>query len=193
MRQRVKPGWIVTVRHGRPDMDRSIRLTSAEYEQWWADYTRSGLAPGEEPAAELVELGSGATHRLSSGLKRAIETAEAVSPGEGFESFDLFNEAPLPRPPVPLIKLKPMTWGFVSRVFWFVGYSRGGESHFQAIGRARRAANMLADEATKGSNVLLCAHGYFNWMINVALRMKGWQRTYNGGHSFWAWREYVRR
>ena len=192
MRQRVKPGWIVTVRHGRPDMDRTVRITAAEYETWWADYNLSGLAPGETPPPELVDLSRDAQLRLSSGLRRAKETAAAVCAEEVIEAHDLFNEAPLPRPPLAGIKLKPGTWGFVSRVFWFVGYSRGGESHFEAIRRANKAANFLIDRATSGGNVLLCAHGYFNWMINVALRMKGWRRTYDGGHHFWSWREYVR-
>ncbi len=193
MRQRVKPGWIITVRHGRPDMDRTLRLSSAEYEGWWADYNRSGLAPGETPPQRLVELSHDANYRLSSALRRAKETAGAISPGHEIEANEVFNEAPLPRPPVAWLKLKPGSWGFVSRVYWFLGYSRGGESHLQAIVRANRAANELIKLAKTGGNVLLCAHGYFNWMINVALRMKGWKRTYNGGHHFWAWREYSRK
>lgn len=193
MRQNVKHGWIITVRHGRPHLSREVTLTAMEYEQWWAQYTVSGLAPGECPSEQLMEQAARADHLLSSGLRRAKETANSVGPGREVISDPIFNEAPLPRPPVPFVRLRPGHWGFISRAFWVIGYSRGEESHLAAIRRANLAANRLIEYASTGGNVLLCAHGYFNWMVNFMLRLKRWRRTYNGGSKFWAWRQYHRR
>jgi len=193
MRQNVKHGWIVTVRHGRPDLSREMTISAKDYEGWWAQYNLSGLAPGEIPSPELRELAKQADHLLSSGLLRARETMQSLAEERDYASEELFNEAPLPRPPVPFLQLKPHSWGWISRVFWIVGWSAGGETHLQAIRRADKAADRLIEFASTGGNVLLCAHGYFNWMMNVALTLKRWRRTYDGGHHFWAWRQYHKR
>lgn len=193
MRQDVKHGWIITVRHGRPDLSRDVVIDAWEYEEWWAQYNRSGLAPGERPSEQLLALGEQADHLISSGLLRAKETAGAVGKNRPFQSDEIFNEAPLPRPPIPFFKFRPVIWGFVSRLVWSMGYSAGGESHLQAIKRANQAADKLIEISSSGGNVILCAHGYFNWMLSVALRVKKWRRSYNGGHRFWSWRQFHKR
>lgn len=193
MRQDVKLGWIVTVRHGRPNLSRDMTITAREYGDWWATYTISGLAENERPSDALLAVAKDADHLLTSGLRRAKETMEMLADNPDYTSDEIFNEAPLPPPPVPFIKLRPGTWGAISRAFWFIGFSGGQESHLQAIKRANTAANRLIEYASTGGNVLLCAHGYFNWMMNVALKLKRWRRTYNGGHHFWSWRQYFKR
>ena len=185
-------GRIVTVRHGRPDLARDVKIRSREYGDWWAQYDASGLAPEERPPAGLIKLAKGAKTVLSSTLPRAIETArQATGGGREVPADPMFVEAPLPPPPVPFISLKPGAWGVVSRAFWFWGYTpEGVESHLECWGRVRKITARLADYAAEG-DVMLCAHGYLNWMIDQRLRKEGWVRIErNGGNHYWSWRIY---
>ena len=185
-------GRIITARHGRPDLSRDQRITAREYGDWWARYDASGLAPDERPPEALVRLADGAETVLSSTLPRAIETAAMATGGSREVPADsLYVEAPLPPPPVPFIKLRPGAWGVVSRTFWFLGYApQGVENHFQTWARVKKISARLADHAQDG-DVLLCAHGYLNWMIDRQLRSERWRRVErDGGNHYWSWRIY---
>ncbi len=186
-------GRIITARHGRPDLSRDLKITAKEYGGWWMRYDASGLAPDERPPEGLKKLAKAATTVLSSTLPRAIETARQATGGARDVPADpMFVEAPLPPPPLPnFVKLKPGAWGVVSRSFWFWGYAPDGvESHMESWGRVRKITARLTDYARDG-DVLLCAHGYLNWMIDQRLRKEGWARTERaGGNHYWSWRIY---
>lgn len=185
-------GRIITARHGRPDLSRDQRITAREYGDWWARYDASGLAPDERPPGALMRLADGAETVLSSTLPRAIETAAKATGGRCEVPADpIFVEAPLPPPPVPFLRLRPGPWGVVSRTFWFIGYAPGGvENHLQTWARVKKITARLADHAADG-DVLLCAHGYLNWMIDRQLRREGWRRVErDGGNHYWSWRIY---
>ncbi|MCB2112754.1 MAG: histidine phosphatase family protein [Parvularculaceae bacterium] len=185
-------GRIITARHGRPNLARDMRIAAADYGAWWSQYDASGLHPDERPPQSLIDLAGGATTVLSSTLPRAIETARHATQGERDVPADpLFVEAPLPPPPVPFLKLSPTTWGVISRTFWFLGYAPAGvENHAGAWRRVDEIAARLAGLAEKG-DVLLCAHGYLNWMIDRKLRASGWRRAgREGGNHYWSWRIY---
>ncbi len=140
----------------------------------------------------MIDLAKGAKTVLSSTLPRAIETASLATLGARNVPADaIFVEAPLPPPPVPMLKLKPGTWGVISRSFWFWGYTpEGVESHMQTWGRVRKITARLAEHARDG-DVLLCAHGYLNWMIDRRLRKEGWACVdRDGGNHYWSWRIY---
>ncbi|MEL7486256.1 MAG: histidine phosphatase family protein, partial [Pseudomonadota bacterium] len=105
-------GRIIIARHGKPNVNRDVKITSREYGAWWANYDESGLHPDERPPAGLVDLAAGANSVWSSTLPRAIETARHVTGGGRDVPADImFVEAPLPPPPVPALKLRPGVWG----------------------------------------------------------------------------------
>ncbi|MEM9170417.1 MAG: histidine phosphatase family protein [Pseudomonadota bacterium] len=193
----VRPGGkgrIVTVRHGRPALDRDVVISAREYGRWWSDYDLSGLADGQTAPSDLVALASAATTVLSSDLPRAMETARHVTQGRRAVPADpLYVEAPLPPPPVPFLKLRPGQWGVVSRSFWFWGYApRGVETHPAAWRRVAAIADRLAAHADQG-DVMLCAHGYLNWMITRRMRTIGWRLAdRRGGNNYWSWRVFER-
>lgn len=185
-------GRIITARHGRPNLSRDVRITAADYGDWWARYDASGLHPDERPPQSLVDLASTAATVFSSTLPRAIETAlQATQGGREVPADPLYVEAPLPPPPVPFLKLSPGQWGVISRFFWVFGYApKGVETHAEAWARVDRAIERLTRE-TAGGDVLLCAHGYFNWMLDKRLRSLGWRRaSREGSNRFWSWRIY---
>lgn len=185
-------GRIITARHGRPNLSRDVRISAREYGDWWARYDESGLHPDERPPEGLIKLAQSATTVLSSTLPRAIETARWVVGEETHVPADaIFVEAPLPPPPVPLLKLRPGTWGVISRSFWFWGYTpQNVEGHRSSWKRVAEIADRLVDHAKDG-DVLLCAHGYLNWMIDRRLRSIGWDlASREGGNNYWSWRVY---
>ncbi|NNE41957.1 MAG: histidine phosphatase family protein [Marinicaulis sp.] len=185
-------GRIITVRHGQPDLDRDVNISSRDYGDWWARYDESGLHPDERPPESLIKLAKGAKTVLSSTLPRAIETARQATGGLREVAADkIFVEAPLPPPPVPFLRLRPGLWGVISRSFWFWGYTPSGvESHRETWRRVRKITEKLSDYARDG-DVMLCAHGYLNWMIDQRLRKEAWVRTErDGGNHYWSWRIY---
>jgi broad specificity phosphatase PhoE len=188
----MRQGRIITARHGMPNLSRKMRITARDYGDWWANYDASGLHPDERAPASLIALARGAKTVLSSSLPRAIETARAATEGRLEAPADpMFVEAPLPPPPIPLLRLSPGQWGVVSRLFWVFGYAPDGvEPVGETWRRVDRIVERLADVATQG-DVLLCAHGYLNWMIDRRLRRAGWRRSEReGGHNYWSWRVF---
>lgn len=186
-------GRIITARHGRPDLSRDVTITARDYGDWWARYDESGLHPDERPPEGLVALAGRAKTVLSSTLPRAIETAQQATNGSREVPADpMFVEAPLPPPPWPdFIKLRPGQWGVVSRILWNLGYAPAG---VESVGDAwLRVDKIIArlDALSRDGDVLLCAHGYLNWMIDRRLRRDGWTRIErDGGNHYWSWRIY---
>ena len=186
-------GRIITVRHGKPDISRDVRITAREYGDWWAQYNLSGLDPAEQPPESLLKATEHATHIICSTMPRAIETASMiVEEGRVVPQDSLFVEAPLPPPPVPFLRLRPGTWGVISRTFWFFGFAPdGSENHSAAWQRVHMIAERLIDLASEG-DVVLCAHGYLNWMIDSHMRKRRkWDRVdHQGRNHYWSWRAY---
>lgn len=185
-------GRIITVRHGRPNLSREKRITARDYGPWWQRYDEAGLHPDERPTEALLSLGAEMANVVSSSLPRAIETARFITQGARDVPADpIYIEAPLPPPPLPLIKLKPGSWGVISRSFWFWGYTPGGiESHLGSWRRVREITQRLKDFSAQG-DVMLCAHGYLNWMIDQQLRKESWVKiNHVGKNNYWSWREY---
>jgi broad specificity phosphatase PhoE len=191
-RERFMVGRIITARHGRPNLSRDVKITAREYGDWWARYDESGLHPDEAPPSELIDLAANAHTVLSSTLPRAIETARELTGGARTVPADpIFVEAPLPPPPVPWLRMSPGSWGVVSRAFWTLGYAPAGiEGHFETWRRVDRVSRRLGELALEG-DVLLCAHGFLNWMLDRRLRMSGWRRAARDrGNDYWSWRVY---
>lgn len=186
-------GRIITARHGRPNLSRDMKITSREYGDWWRRYDASGLHPDEEPPERLISLAGSAKTILSSTLPRAIETAREVTRASREVPADpIFVEAPLPPPPIPSwLRLSPGSWGVVSRIFWSLGYAPPGVENVKQTWLRVDEIIVRLGELSKEGDVLLCAHGFLNWMIDRRLRRAGWRMTQSdGGHHYWSWRVY---
>ncbi len=187
-------GAIVLARHGEPALSRRIRLTSDGYRRWWAAYEEGGILAEQTPPANLLETARGADVIFASSRKRAVETADAVVQGKPFERDPVFIEAPLPPPYLPsFIKLKPATWGVLARTaWWFFNHHEGAETQREACVRARKAADRLIAASADGASVLLLAHGFFNIMVGLELKQRGWRKTGSWGHKYWNSRRFER-
>lgn len=185
-------GAVILARHGEPALSRRVLLNASGYRDWWARYEAGGLKPGQTPPPALIAMAAKAGSVLSSTRERSRQSADAIAPGRAFAADALFIEAPLPSPPFPdWFRLSPRWWGVLSRIWWRVfNYHDGQESRAQAKARARRAAAALTALAEGGEDVVLIAHGYFNFMIGRALVARGWRRTLDQGFQYWAVRRF---
>jgi broad specificity phosphatase PhoE len=187
-------GAIILARHGEPALSRKVRLTSAEYREFWARYEIMGLLPGQTPPEALrnfvVECGT----LVSSTRLRAIESAQSLAGARPFERHDLLIEAPLPPPNLPAwVKLSPRFWGGIARFWWwFFNHHEGQETRSEAEERADRAAALLIGLAASGENVVVLAHGFFNYMIGRSLKKLGWRLAQSEGYKYWSMRRFER-
>lgn len=186
-------GQIITVRHGRPALSRRVIFSANGYGEWWQKYDEGGLYSGQTPPDRLMEAASTAVRVYASIMPRAIETAEMIAGDKSLVKSDpLFVEAPLPPPPWPdWLKLSPRFWGVISRLYWNFGYVIGDmETKDQAWVRVDRILDKLIEDAASG-DVVMCAHGYLNWMIARRANARGIKcREWHGGNKYWSFRRY---
>lgn len=190
----LRHGAIILVRHGEPALSRKVRLSSAEYREFWARYEIMGLLPGQTPPDSLRQFVVECGALVSSTRLRAIESAQTLAGERPFERHDLLIEAPLPPPSLPpWVKLSPRIWGFMARVWWwFFNHHEGQESRSEAEIRADRAAALLIGLAAGGENVVVLAHGFFNYMIGRSLKKLGWRLAKSEGYRYWSMRRFER-
>lgn len=188
------PGVITLARHGEPALSRKVRLNAPEYGDWWARYEVGGLKAGQTPPAGLIQIARDADVIIASTRRRSIETAQAVVQGRAFATDPTFIEAPLPPPPWPLwLKMSPKRLGFFARFWWWFFNNHGGqETRAQAEVRAGKAADLLVELSDQGQDVLVVAHGFFNWMIADALKARGLTKLVDEGHAYWSIKRFRR-
>lgn len=192
LRKGARKDVIVIVRHGKPALSRKIRLNWLEYRDWWKRYDLSGLADEQTPPRKLIALMKHADFVCSSDLIRAVQTA-TMAAGRAPDLIDpVFREAALPSPWLGRIKLRPKSWGTLSRIVWFYGVINSEERVSAARVRAKVAAAILADNANEQRMVVVFAHGWFNRMMGTQLRKRGWKMTKNQGDLHWKYRRWER-
>jgi len=187
-------GSIILARHGEPALSRKVRLTSAEYRDWWARYEVGGLKEAQTPPSRLVATARDAGVILASTRRRAVETAQALAADRAFAQDEALIEAPLPPPALPRwVKLSPRHWGVVARFWWWFSNRHQEETRVEAQTRADAVADTLIERAQNGDDVLVLAHGFFNTMVGRALRRRGWRCTDDGGYRYWSARRFEKR
>jgi broad specificity phosphatase PhoE len=187
-----KPGAIVLARHGEPALSRKVKLTAAQYREFWAKYELGGILPGQDPPARLRHFVRECGVLVSSTRRRAIESARVLVGEREFPHHEVLIEAPLPPPNLPSwVRLSPKTWGFITRVlWWYLDHHHGEEGRYQAEVRADRAAALLIELSAGGDTVVVLAHGFFNHLIGRALRKRGWNLVESEGYRYWSIRRF---
>jgi hypothetical protein len=189
-----RTGAIILARHGEPALSRKVKLNAAEYREFWANYEILGLLPGQTPPEKLLKFVDSCGALVSSTRLRSIESAQALARGREFTRHDMLIEAPLPPPNWPAwIRLSPKLWGFFARVWWwFFNHHEGQETRTEAEKRADLAAAMLIEHAHRGEDVVVLAHGFFNFMVGRSLKRRGWRLVSSEGWKYWSTRRYER-
>jgi len=182
---------IILIRHGRPELSRNVRLTARDYEAWWERYDESGLRQGQSVPPRISKMTETADTVASSPLRRAVESATLARGGAvPDEIMDGMVEAPLPPPGLGPIKMRPLSWGTVSRVLWMGGRSAGRETVSAARVRAAQCAHDLEVMAGERNQIVVFAHGWFNRMVGRQLRKRGWRTVEGRGDAYWSYRRF---
>lgn len=188
----MKKDVIIIVRHGKPSLSRRVRLTWREFRDWWGDYDEGGIVPDQKVPGIIKKYAAEADVIISSPLRRAVESAELASGRKPDIILDDLIEAALPSPNMGPLKLGPKSWGTLSRIIWYVGWSGGMESHVDARLRAEKMCDILAEHASGGKLVLVTAHGWFNRMLKGSLKQRGWKCVKQNGDLHWSHRRFER-
>jgi hypothetical protein len=189
---RPRRGAIVLARHGEPAVSRKVKLNAREYRAFWANYEITGLMPGQSPPSLLTGAVARCGILVASTRPRSVESAQALAAGRSFAQEAMLIEAPLPLADWPdWLRLSPKIWGFVARVFWwYFNYHADSESRSAAEIRAAQAADMLEMLAARGEDVVVLAHGFFNFMIGRVLKRRGWRLVHSEGWKYWSTRRF---
>ncbi len=180
------PARIILIRHGKPHIDVAPTHSHHGFRNYIEDYEAAGLDPADMPPEELQDLRLANSPSIyTSDRKRSHESARALAPNAELIADPLFVEAPLASPRIPLLRMKVTKWAVVSRIMWYAGFSPRIETYFRARRRARQAADILTARARADGTAVLVAHGYFNYLIGIALKRRGFKQTGSHKAKFW--------
>ena len=188
-------GSITIARHGEPALSRKVKLTAAQYADFWARYEVGGLLPGQTTPPHLAEESMAATAIYVSTRRRALESARILIGDQMIIEDARLIEAPLPPPPFPRwLRLSPKLWGFFARFWWWwFNHHAGQETRAEVTGRVREMAQIFSDRADAGDQVLVVAHGFLNFMLGIELLRLGWRKVWGRGYKYWSTRRFERR
>jgi broad specificity phosphatase PhoE len=172
---------IILIRHGKPTSASSPAINACDYTKWIRRYNFSDVAQDSRP--ESVNERYKSFYIVSSDFKRAIHSANLYIGKEPEEVSEIYREMEIPRYKLPC-KLKAMTWVYLCRALWVLGFKGHFESYHSAKIRAELATEQLIQLAKEKDNVVLFGHGYMNLHIRKALIRKGWSVKCKD-NSFW--------
>ena len=182
-----QPLKIILIRHGKPAIETAPRTGHRDFSSYIDAYEDAGLDPTDAPPEELRDLVGELAVVFTSGKKRAEQSAKALAPDAELIVDPLFVESPLASPRIPLLKMKVTKWAVISRLMWYAGFSPRIENYRRSKRRAKQAAEILIKRAQKDGGTALVAHGYFNYLIGIELRRRGFQQT--GSHKARYWND----
>ena len=186
---KVLPLKIILIRHGKPAIPTAPVARHREFRSYIDAYEEAGLDPTDAPPEELRDLLRELDAVFTSGRKRAADSAKALAPNAELIVDPLFVESPLASPRIPLLKMKVTKWAVVSRILWYAGFSPKIEGYRKSKRRAKQAADILIKRAQTTGGTALVAHGYFNYLIGIELRRRGFKQT--GSHRAKYWNDVV--
>ena len=184
---------ITLLRHGKPKIQPSKKLSAAEFHDWVEDYNTSGLCPSSKPTESALNYAKRSKAVVCSDLPRSIDSAKALNADGVVLSDAIFNEAGLPIANWHALKLSPNVWAVVFRVFWLLGYSKNSESLKEAKARAVLAVTKLTEVAAQYERVLFVGHGVYNCILAKELKNSGWSGPKNPGSNYWSFGVYKRK
>lgn len=182
---KVAPLKIILIRHGKPAIPTAPVARHHEFRSYIDAYEEAGLDPADAPPEELRDLVRELDAVFTSGRKRAADSAKVLAPNAELIVDPLFVESPLASPRIPLLKMKVTKWAVVSRLMWYAGFSPKIEGYRKSKRRAKQAADILIKRAQTTGGTALVAHGYFNYLIGIELRRRGFVQAGRHKAKYW--------
>lgn len=172
---------IILIRHGKPTSSSNSIVNAAYYTNWIRHYNFSDVSEHSRP--EYINTDLQSYYLISSHFNRAIHSTEIYTGRKPDKVSAIFKEMDIPRYKLPF-KLKAMTWVYLCRILWMLGFKGSFESYRAAKVRAEIATEQLIELAKEKDKIVLFGHGYMNLHIRRLLTRKGWS-VHCKSNSFW--------
>jgi broad specificity phosphatase PhoE len=179
---------ISLIRHGKSKHIENNIVTCKEFVEWVKKYDHSGVFEEKDYPSETLKKIAAASIVITSDLTRSVESAYLIIQNRNTRVVTdaLFRETELPVLSRNLkFTLRPNSWAVILRCLWFCGYTRQNESLVEAKQRAIKASERLVKHAEEHKSVVLVGHGFFNRLIAVELKKRGWKGKRKATAKHW--------
>ena len=177
---------IILARHGPPQLQLAgwAPLSLAD---WLELYDRSGIAAGAAPVASCIQAAS-AGLLVCSPLRRCVESAQRLAPGQAPLCDALFREAQFACP--AWLRLPPWLWAALFRRGGHDALAARLRAHPATAQRATLATQRLVELARQHGSVLLVGHGLMIRLIATELLAHGWRGPRSPSSDYWQCTRY---
>lgn len=176
---------IVLMRHGKPKIEKRLRLNALGFGGWVEEYNVAGVDTACQPTLAAIEQANQCKFVVCSNLPRSLESAKTLGIQQLGVSDPMFREMDMPHAAWRFPKLSVLAWSVIFRLAWALGYSADGESFKAAKERACRCAEHLVSLASTHGTVLFVGHGSLNWFIAKHLKRMGWLCAEKPPRKYW--------
>lgn len=151
-------------------------ITATQFQQWLETYNDSNIKQTTYVPERTMQVIRNAKLVVSSDSKQTIQSAVKLTDSFSFIQSPLFREALIPSqlPAPKWFKCKRRAWITFGRTLWIMGHAKGVESYDEVKIRAKQAADTLIGYAMVFQHIVLVGHSYFNMLIGLELRARGW-------------------
>lgn len=176
---------IVLMRHGKPRVEKHLRLNAAEFGAWIEKYNAAGIDTESQPPQVAIEQANQCAFTVCSNLPRSLESAKALGVERISVCDPMFREMDMPHAAWLFPRLSLPAWLVFFRLAWAFGYSANVESFKTAKERAHSCAKHLTSLASTHGAVLFVGHGSLNWFIAKYLKSMGWLCSERPPRRYW--------
>jgi broad specificity phosphatase PhoE len=183
---------LILIRHARPRIDYTRRLSSGEAAAVLAVYNSAhDIVPSEPELSRARQLlNEGLV--LASPSPRVRATVDALQVGAS-QCDPLFLEADLAIPRLPGLCMRFERWLVVSRSLWLVGVrGQATETFGAAWSRSKVAYGRLLEAGAERGVVALVGHNFFSRCLAWHARAEGWRLTERSGSGYLSSSVYAR-
>ncbi|WP_162055181.1 histidine phosphatase family protein [Pontibacter pamirensis] len=178
------PKRIFLIRHARPEVAAKGFFSAAAASRYISDYDAAQveefvLQHESIPYKEIKAVYCSTLIRSQLTAKAIFGEQVLLKVKHEFREFErkIFS--------LPFLRLPIKLWLVSARILWFMGInSKGIETFKAARWRARKCAELLAEDAHENATTVLVAHGLLNYFIRRELKQMGWHQTVKGGSGF---------
>ena len=181
---------IILLRHGKPLIDNTVKMSPAEFGGWVKDYDRAGIDTNIAPPNSAKEKAHQSNCVVCSHLTRSIESARVLDLEKVHYTSELFRECEIPHANLEWPKLSALSWTVLFRVAQLFGYAPYCESHQQIKCRAQECTDQLAELSRTHKSVLFVGHGTLIWFIHKRLLRGGWTGPKAAARRHWEFGVY---
>ena len=184
---------IVLIRHGKPKIDISRKMSASDFGKRIADYDRFGIDTEHKPTNETCERVKKCLFIVCSTLPRSIESAQALNIENPDMISHLFRECEMPYADWKYPALTGTSWAILFRILQLAGYTSNTESYKAIKYRAKECAEQLMKLSKKHESVLFVGHGAIIWFIHKQLLRMGWSGPQKSVKKYWEFGVYTQK